>query len=62
MHEFLKKMSNKGISTSIDDFGTGYSSLAAIRDYKVNEMMEKIENLDGIEWCIGYSKIAKKFL
>ena len=38
MHEFLKKMSNKGISTSIDDFGTGYSSLAAIRDYKVNEI------------------------
>lgn len=28
-------------------------------DYEVNKMMEEIENLDGIEWCIGYSKIAK---
>lgn len=28
-------------------------------DYKVNEMMEKIDNLDGIEWCMGYSKVAK---
>lgn len=27
-------------------------------DYKVNEMLEKVEELDGIEWSIGYSKIA----
>ena len=30
-----------------------------LSDYKVNEMMQKIEDIDGIEWCIGYSKIAK---
>ena len=28
-------------------------------DYKVNEMMEEIEKIDGIEWCIGYSKLDK---
>lgn len=27
-------------------------------DYKVNQMLEKIENIDGIEWTLGYSKIA----
>lgn len=27
-------------------------------DYKVNQMLEEIENLDGIEWTMGYSKIA----
>ena len=30
-----------------------------IPDYKINEMLEEIEKLDGIEWTIGYSKIAK---
>lgn len=29
-----------------------------IPDYKVNEMLEKIEDVDGIEWTLGYSKIA----
>lgn len=29
-----------------------------IPDYKINEMLEKIEKLDGIEWTLGYSKIA----
>lgn len=29
-----------------------------IPDYKVNEMLNKIENLDGIEWTLGYSKVA----
>lgn len=29
-----------------------------IPDYKVNEMLDKIENIDGIEWTLGYSKIA----
>ena len=27
-------------------------------DYKANEMIEKIDELDGIEWTIGYSKIG----
>ena len=31
-----------------------------IPDYKINEMIEEIEKLDGIEWTIGYSKIAKE--
>lgn len=29
-----------------------------ISDYKVNEMLYKIESLDGIEWTLGYSKIG----
>jgi len=29
-----------------------------IPDYSVNEMLEEIENLDGIEWTISYSKIG----
>ena len=29
-----------------------------IPDYKVNEMLDKIEDLDGIEWTLGYSRIA----
>ncbi len=28
-------------------------------DYKVSEMMEKIDNIEGIEWCLGYPKISK---
>lgn len=28
-------------------------------NYKVDEMVKKIEELDGIEWTIGYSKIAQ---
>lgn len=31
----------------------------SLPDYKVSEMMEKIDNIEGIEWCLGYSKIAK---
>lgn len=27
-------------------------------DYQVNEMLDEIEKLDGIEWSIGYSKIS----
>lgn len=27
-------------------------------DYQINEMLDKIEELDGIEWSIGYSKIS----
>lgn len=27
-------------------------------DYKVNEMLDKIEALDGIEWTVGYSKLS----
>ena len=27
-------------------------------EYKTNEMIEKIEKLDGIEWAIGYSKLG----
>ncbi len=30
-----------------------------IPDYKVSEMLEKIEKIDGIEWTLGYSKIAE---
>lgn len=30
-----------------------------IPDYKENEMLEKIEKLDGIEWTMSYSKISK---
>ena len=26
---------------------------------KINEMLEKIEKIDGIEWTLGYSKIAE---
>ena len=29
-----------------------------IDDYKLNEMMEKIDEVEGIEWVIGYPKIA----
>lgn len=29
-----------------------------IPQYKVNEMLEKIEEVEGIEWTLGYSKIA----
>ncbi|MCI8471281.1 MAG: MMPL family transporter [Clostridia bacterium] len=29
-----------------------------IPDYKVNEMLDKIEEVEGIEWTLGYSKIA----
>ncbi len=29
-----------------------------ISDYKVNEMLDKIEKVDGIEWTVGYSKIV----
>ena len=28
-------------------------------DYKLNEMLDKIESLDGIEWTLSYSKISK---
>lgn len=28
-------------------------------DYKLNEMLDKIETLDGIEWTLSYSKISK---
>ena len=29
-------------------------------DYKLNEMLDKIESLDGIEWILSYSKISKE--
>lgn len=29
-----------------------------IPDYKVNEMLDEIDDLDGIEWALGFSKIA----
>lgn len=29
-----------------------------VPDYKINEMLEKIDNLDGIEWSLCFSKIA----
>ena len=29
-------------------------------DYMVNNMLEEIESLDGIEWTLGYSKIGSK--
>ncbi len=29
-------------------------------DYKLNEMLNKIESLDGIEWTLSYSKISKE--
>ena len=31
-----------------------------IPDYKINQMLDEIENLDGIEWTIGYSKIGEQ--
>lgn len=30
-----------------------------IDDYKLNEMMEKIDEVEGIEWVVGYPKIAE---
>ena len=33
-----------------------------IPDYKLNEMLDKIEDLDGIEWTMAYSKVAGKAL
>ena len=30
-----------------------------IDDYKLNEMMKKIDDIDGIEWIIGYPKVAE---
>ena len=29
-------------------------------DYKLNEMLDKMESLDGIEWTLSYSKISKE--
>ncbi len=29
-----------------------------VPDYKVNEMLDEIEDLDGIEWALGFSKIT----
>ena len=29
-------------------------------DYKLNEMLDKIESLDGIEWTLSYSKTSKE--
>lgn len=29
-----------------------------VPNYRVNEMLEKIDELDGIEWTLGYSKIV----
>ena len=29
-------------------------------DYKLNEMLDKIESLDGIEWTLSHSKISKE--
>ena len=29
-----------------------------VPDYQINKMLDEIEKLDGIEWTIGYSKIA----
>lgn len=29
-----------------------------VPDYRVNEMLDEIEDLDGIEWALGFSKIA----
>lgn len=31
-------------------------------NYKVNEMLDKIDNLDGVEWTLGKSKLAGTFL
>lgn len=31
-------------------------------DYKVNQMLDEIDSLDGIEWSLGYSKIGEKVL
>lgn len=31
-----------------------------MQDYKLNEMLDKIESLDGIEWTLSYSKISKE--
>ena len=33
-----------------------------VPNYKVNEMLNKIEQLDGIEWSLSYSKIAQSNL
>lgn len=33
-----------------------------IPDYKVNEMLNKIDNLDGISWTLGYSKFSSATL
>ena len=45
-----------------DDFNMVSMELLLINkdipDYKVNEMLDEIENLDGIEWALGFSKIA----
>lgn len=30
----------------------------SVPNYRVNEMLEKIDELDGIEWTLGYSKIV----
>ena len=30
-----------------------------VPDYKINEMLKKIENIDGIEWTLSYSKIGQ---
>ncbi len=31
-----------------------------IPEYKANELINKIENIDGIEWAIGYSKLGSQ--
>ena len=45
-----------------EDFGMVSTELALVDknlpDYKVNEMLDKIEKIDGIEWTVAYSKIG----
>ncbi len=45
-----------------NDFNMVSTELALISkdvpNYKVNEMLKEIEKIDGIEWALGYSKIA----
>lgn len=49
-----------------EEFNMVSTELALVKkdipDYKLNEMLDKIEDLDGIEWTMAYSKVAGKAL
>ena len=58
-----KELASVQANTSLkEDFNMVSTELVLVDknlpDYKVNEMLNRIEKLDGIEWTISYSKIA----
>ena len=59
-----KTLSSVSANTELKEkFGMVSTELLLVNkdlpDYKLNEMLEKIENLDGIEWTLSFSKISE---